>query len=266
MIVGIFPPRRGGVPPFETRFALQQDNWNDYHFQTLYHLYRRQSEADSAPTLIGPIKILRRGQTETDGIQIQYPFEGLDNSFCSVGVSLDYYQRLNEIPPAERNDILKALRDVVAAPELQAQFSNERGWAISLFRDNPNPGEFLSDARAILTGNFAALPDLHQELAFHPANWRQPLKLKFDAPDPWPFPHFAVRNTSLPRRLIAIIGRNGSGKSTLLSRIARVAFAAPGVLHPGAVTRSFLIRTPPRSTPRYRRSPETEPADHPSTG
>jgi energy-coupling factor transporter ATP-binding protein EcfA2 len=233
MVVSVFPPKRGDVPPFETPFALQQDNWNDYSFQTLYHLYRRQSEPGAAPTLIGPVKILRRGQTKADGIQIQQPFEHLGEDFCSAGASLDYYQRLNEIPADERDDILGALRDVVAVPERQAQFHDEPGWGTSLFRDNPNPDEFLSDARAILTGNFAALPDLHLQLAFHPANWARPLTLAFDTPEP--LFYFgrrrrlgpSGRETLLPRRLIAIIGRNGSGKSTLLSRIARVAFAAP---------------------------------------
>lgn len=233
MVVSIFPPRRGDVPPFDTPFALQQDNWNDYSFRTLYHLYRRHSELGAAPTLIGPVKILRRGQTKADGILIQQPFERLGDDFCSVGASLDYYQRLNELPPDDRDGILAALRDVVAVTELKMQFHDEQGWGTSLFRDNPNPDEFLSDARAILTGNFAALPDLHLELAFHPAKWVRPLKLAFDAPEPLFYlgrrrrlgP--SGRMTLLPRRLIAVIGRNGSGKSTLLSRIARVAFAAP---------------------------------------
>ena len=233
MAVAIFPPKRGEIQRLDTPFALQQDNWNDYSFQTLYHLYHRQQQPGERPTLIGPVKILRRGQTPADGIQIQQTFDRLGENFCSVGASLDYYQRLNEIQPAERDQILAVLRDVVAAPELQAQFRNERGWTTSLFRDNPNPEEYLSDARAILTGNFAALPDLHLQLAFHPANWARPVSLDFDTPEPLfysgrrrplgPSGH----ETLLPRRLIAIIGRNGSGKSTLLSRIARVAFAAP---------------------------------------
>jgi AAA domain, putative AbiEii toxin, Type IV TA system len=233
MVVSIFPPRRGDVPSFETPFALKQDNWNDFSFRTLYHLYRRQTERDTAPTLIGPVKILRNGQTGADDIQIQQPFERLGDAFCSVGASLDYYQRLNEIPRAERDDILAVLRDVVAAPKLQPLFRDEPGWTTSLFRDNPNPDEFLSDARAILTGNFAALPDLHLDLAFHPAGWARPLTLDFNAPEPWMYsgPRRRLgpsgRKSLLPRRLNVIIGRNGSGKSTILSRIARVAFAAP---------------------------------------
>lgn len=232
MVVSIFPPQRGDVPPFDTPFALQQDRWNDYRFQTLYHLYRRQTEPGAAPTMIGPLKILRRGQSEADGIQIFQPFERLGENFCSVGNSLDYYQRLNEIPLAERDEILDVLRDIVATPDLQAAFQNERGWSISLFRDNPNPNEYLADARAILTGNLAALPDLGLQLTFQPANWTGPLLLDFDAPDPFYFDVFQQsaaghHRALLPRRLIVVIGRNGSGKSTLLSRIARVAFAAP---------------------------------------
>ena len=116
MVVSVFPPKRGEVPSFKTPFALQQDNWNDYSFQTLYHLYRRQSEPGETQTLIGSVKILRRCQTESDGIQVQKPFERLDDDFCSVGASLDYYQRLNEIPSVERDNILDVLRDVVATP------------------------------------------------------------------------------------------------------------------------------------------------------
>src|SRR5262249_33080354 len=125
MVIDIFPPRRG-VPQFDAPFALQQDNWNDYSFQTLYHLYRRQSEPSAEPSLLGAVKILRRGQTESDGIQIRQSFERLDDRFCSVGDSLDYYQRLNEILSPERDDVLAALRDVVAEPRLQAQFQHER--------------------------------------------------------------------------------------------------------------------------------------------
>lgn len=77
MTVSIFPPKRGDVPSFDTPFALQQDNWNDYSFQTLYHLYRGQQDTAAAPTMIGSVKILRRGQTKADGIQITNAFEKL---------------------------------------------------------------------------------------------------------------------------------------------------------------------------------------------
>ena len=229
MIIKISPPKRGDPPPFDTTFALQQDNWNDYHFQTLYHLYHRQTDSNSSPMMIGSVKILRRGQTESDGIQINHPFEYLDEDFCSVGASLDYYQRLNEISRNERDEILSALRDVVVQPELQAEFCDEPGWSTSLFRGNPNPDDFLADASAILTGNFSALSDIGESISFRPTNWSTDLMIEFDAPElPISFSDHSTEDMRpLPRRIIAIIGRNGSGKSTLLSRIARVAFSSP---------------------------------------
>jgi energy-coupling factor transporter ATP-binding protein EcfA2 len=231
MAVSIFPPKRGDVPPFATAFALQQDNWNDYSFQTLYHLYHRA--ADSTQSLIGGVKILRRGQTEQDGIQITTHFERLSPEFCSVGTSLDYYQRLNEIAPDERDEILSALRDVVAQPALQREFETERGWRTSLFRDDPYPERFLADAAAIYSKNFGGLADLNAALIFRPAQWTVPLTLDFGAPLPafYMGPQRRLgpsgQQVLLPRRVIVMIGRNGSGKSTLLARIARIAFASP---------------------------------------
>jgi energy-coupling factor transporter ATP-binding protein EcfA2 len=171
-------------------------------------------------------------QTRVDGIQLQAPFEALDDAFCSVGVSLDYYKHLNEIDPTQRAYILNALRDVVAQPELQPQFNAEEGWTVSLFRDT-DPAEFLIEARAVLLENYSYLAELTSTLRFHAAGWADPLALDFQAPEPeWYFGGYRRIGPSqtpvlLPRRIIVLIGRNGSGKSTLLSRIARVAYASP---------------------------------------
>ena len=62
MPITIFPPKRETPRQLGSTFALQQDNWNDYSFQTLYHLYYQPDNSEAA-TLIGPVKILRRGQT-----------------------------------------------------------------------------------------------------------------------------------------------------------------------------------------------------------
>ncbi|RWO40226.1 AAA family ATPase [Mesorhizobium sp.] len=231
MVVSVLAPSRQGVQAFPTKFALQQDRWNDYSFVTLYHLYHQ--EEGQSPTLIGPVKILRRGQTEQDGIQITEAFEQLSPEFGSVGSSLDYYQRLNEIPPADRDEILSILNDVVAQPHLEQVFNQETGWRVSLFRDNSDPEGFLTDAGAIHSRNANELPDLHFSFTFHPGGWSSPVQLYFDAPSPFLYsgPKRKLgpsqREVLLPRRVMVLIGRNGSGKSTLLSRIARVAFASP---------------------------------------
>ncbi|NTF34124.1 AAA family ATPase [Rhizobium skierniewicense] len=231
MTVSILPPSRKGVQSFPTKVALQQDHWNDYSFKTLYHLYHQ--EVGQPPTLIGPVKILRRGQSEQDDIQITEPFERLSPEFGSVGNSLDYYQRLNEIPAADRDEILSVLNDVVANPQLEQVFNQEKGWRVSLFRDNSDPDGFLADAGAIHSRSANELPDLHLSFKFHPGGWSSPVQLYFDAPGAifYSGPKRKLgpsqREVLLPRRVMVLIGRNGSGKSTLLSRIARVAFASP---------------------------------------
>ena len=214
------------MSPFDSEFALQQDSWNDFSFQTLYHLYRRQTDSQKTPSLIGSVKILKRGQTESDGIQIKQDFSRLDANFCSVGSSLDYYCRLSELPSHERTKLLSALRDVASKPSLQLEFGGEPGWTISLFRNNPDITGYLQDAAAILARNFSALADIDQPIRFLPTNWSTPLELNFSAPRPISY-FLTKQESSLPARINVVIGRNGSGKSTLLSRIARVAFASP---------------------------------------
>jgi len=232
MAINIFPPKRETPRQLGSTFALQQDNWNDYSFQTLYHLYYQPDDSEAA-TLIGPVKILRRGQTASDTIQIKQAFDQLPPDFCSVGSSLDYYQRLSEIPAVDRDGIVTALRDVVAAPSLQNEFNQEDGWRVSLFRENSDYASYLADAAAVYTNSYAALADLSGPLEFRAAGWASPLVLNFDAPEPLFYmgPRRPVDPSKtrvlLPRRIIVVIGRNGSGKSTLISRIARVAFASP---------------------------------------
>ena len=231
MPISVLPPSRQSVQSFATKFALQQDRWNDFSFMTLYHLYYQVE--GSSPILIGPVKILRRGQSTHDGILITEPFDRLPADFGSVGNSLDYYQRLNEIAGQDRDEILSALNDIAANPQLEPLFEQEEGWRISLFRDNPEPVGFLADARHIYSRNDSQVPELNIAFTFHPAGWATPIQFYFDAPGPLfylgPTRELgpSKRKVLLPRRAIVLVGRNGSGKSTLLSRIARVAFASP---------------------------------------
>lgn len=231
MFVTIYPPSRSVLTSFASQFALQQDNWNDFSFRTAYQLYYNTPGEDA--TLIGSVKVLRRGQTDSDGLQIKEPFDALGEEFCSVGTSLDYYQRLNSLPAEDRTRIVNALRDVAVNPGLREEFSAEPGWKKSLFRENSDWRRFLDDAHALYLNNFAALVDPQETLTFLPGSGSTPIELNFSADHPSLFlvPHRQIgpsrKRVVLPERVIVLVGRNGSGKSTLLSRIAHVAFAAP---------------------------------------
>jgi hypothetical protein len=215
----------------ESPFALKQDNWNDFGFQTLYQLYYNTPGEDA--TLIGGVKILKKDQTDHDGLQITEPFDAMGTEFCSVGTSLDYYQRLNSLPSGTRARLVEALRDVAVNPGLREEFTAEPGWETSLFRYNSDWRRFLDDAYALYSNNFAAFVDSQEALSFYPGAGSTPIELNFTVDHPSLL--FAPRHrvgpgrtrVLLPERVIVLVGRNGSGKSTLLSRIAHVAFAAP---------------------------------------
>ena len=233
MAIDIKPPSRQLVKRMETRFALQQDDWNDYSYRTLYHLHYRHGSESSDITYVGGVKILKRGQTSGGPQLLQSPFKTLSKDWVSVGTSLDYYQRLNELPARRRSAIMNALNDAVAHPALVAAFEDEDGWKTSLFRDNSDWRGFLNDARALYEGNFSALADLDQSFSYTPAGADEPIELDFDSPVPSLYigkyrrlgP--SQRKTLLPNRIVVLVGRNGSGKSTLLARLAHVAFASP---------------------------------------
>lgn len=60
--IDIYPPSKKTLKELEHRFALQQDDWNDYSFQTLYHLHYRHGKESNEVTYIGGVKILKKGR------------------------------------------------------------------------------------------------------------------------------------------------------------------------------------------------------------
>jgi ABC-type lipoprotein export system ATPase subunit len=201
--------------------VLVQDNWNDYSFQTQYQLHLATAQSSEH---IGAIKILKKGQTGKDGLQVVQSFDQLGEEFASVGESLDFYENLSKLGVERRSLILNALRDVSVNPELEASFSSEEGWTISLFRgqDAEQRQEFLSLARSLTSSDYTSMPGEYLQFSFQVTGWHQPLEFDFGphALDPM---FYVPPKPDLPDRLVVLIGRNGCGKSTLLARLARVA-------------------------------------------
>lgn len=213
------------------QLGLQQDTWDDYNFRTTYGLYYRGPNKVEL-LYVGIVKILKLGQKQREPLQINDAFERLDEQWCSVGKDLDYYERLSNIDEGDRNEILTALRDVVADPTLVPEFQNQSGWRTSLFRDNSRWDRFLDDATAIYNKDFSKLANLETPFSFTANLGSDVLTLNFSAP---PVANYngkmrelgpSRKEVLLPQRIVALIGRNGSGKSTLLSRLSHVAFAS----------------------------------------
>jgi ABC-type branched-subunit amino acid transport system ATPase component len=201
---------------------LQQDNWNDFGFQTLYHLYLFISDFEGR---IGPVKILRRGQTPADMIQLPLgQLTPLGDDFCSLGQSLDYYERLAELAQPVRSEILTHLRDGLAFPDHAEKFFGESGWTESVLRDM-DWETFRRDASVLLDRDYNRVAKLDLDIKFQVDGWADPLRLSFSGPSHWEY-WGITEEQRLPERVAVITGRNGSGKSTLLARLARVLHAS----------------------------------------
>ncbi len=218
----VIPPRTRIDAATAPDLVLAQDNWNDYSFQTLYHLtHIAPKNGKREESLIGPVKILKKGQTQSDGILIQSDISELGEDFCSVGDSLDYYERLRDLGELGV-EILRRLRDVVQSPDLVDQFKGEAGWGTSLFRDQRDAGaNFRYLASGIVQGHYSEEPADQQPFSFQMPGWLSAVNVDTRSENPDPF-----SEPLLPQRVNVLVGRNGSGKSTLLSRLARVAYAS----------------------------------------
>lgn len=227
MFIKVIPASRSHMvaDKGEADFYLEKDNWNDFSFETLYHLYLSGKHSDDGdPISIGSVKILKKGQTAQDYQQIELgSLECLDESFCSLGQSLDYYERIANIDKNLRERILHSLRDVVIYPDYKYGFENEEGWSISLLRDIAENDDIFVLAPFMVSKEFEQIPSIDLSFTFASKDLDTPLSFDFDSPQ-YSYPPFSQEK--LPSRVIVLVGRNGAGKSTLLSKISRIAFAS----------------------------------------
>ncbi|RYE53384.1 MAG: ATP-binding protein, partial [Rhizobiaceae bacterium] len=195
---------------------------DDFGYKTQYQLIYHGDDAEDE-IYVGNVKILKKGQGETRrGLLDEGPLTSLGTDYCSLGQSLDYYERLADLPRQARISIARALRDVVYRPGLVTKFRGEPGWRTSILRDIDDLGEFTGTASVLLSKDYSSLADVSLELAFKPRGWKKSIALDFDAPSTKQSSSSRFR---IPKRVAVVVGRNGTGKSTLLARFARVAHA-----------------------------------------
>ena len=198
-------PQRDDYP----YIVLEKDSWDDFGYQTLFRATICLGRNETVD--LREVKIYKRGVATTSG-HIAAEFERLDESYCSLGQELAYYESLLELPEQIRAEYLIALRDVVADPNILAHFEKEDGFVTSLLRWGPAE-RALEDGPFIMEG----IDETSQELEFT-------FITKFGANE------FATKLRycnveKLPGRINAIIGYNGTGKTRLLANLAWVARA-----------------------------------------
>lgn len=220
MVSFIVIPQNLSAPSSYSGAYLEQDKWNDFNFQTQYHLHLATPEFTGR---IGTVKILKKGQISADPQLLSIgPLEPFGEEWVSLGQNLDYYERLAGLPETLRKEILEFLRDALVMPAHAATFQEEGGWITSVMR-YIDWTSFQRDASVLLQRDYTKVANIRVALEFHMRGAVNPLKINFAGPSDLEW--FADQE-ALPDRMAVIVGRNGSGKSTLLSRLARVLHAS----------------------------------------
>lgn len=205
-------------------FILERDSWNDFSFYTYYFLHTRLISLDNSYTMIGGLRILKRGQEKDELFLLnEGVIQKLSNDFCSLGTSIDYYERISQLEENSKNELLDFLNDIIKKPSIVDLFKDESGFQMSLLRDITLEDDIFDLAPIILTGKYENLPD-GQNLYFDFITKEMEVSIKFDFSSNEYGNYFDKK--SLPNRICVIVGRNGSGKSTLLSKIARVVYSS----------------------------------------
>lgn len=150
-----WPPNAGD---YQRCLVLYDDRWNDYCYMTTFHAVFCDAEGECIE--IGDVKIYYsdydKKRTDTYGKAVAGVIDRniiqLGEKFCSLGQTLNYYQRLKNNCPDDYLDILKRLNDIAIDHDLRNKFIEEDGVQTSLLRDS-SAEKALNEAELLLKTN-----------------------------------------------------------------------------------------------------------------
>ncbi|WP_299667835.1 AAA family ATPase [uncultured Psychromonas sp.] len=184
-------------------FVLVADNWDDFNHETTFTLLYFN---DGEKINLGEVKIGNNKEKVTRNV-LPVEFLSLDEDFVSLGQTKDYYKLLSKFFDRNITSVLYSLKDAAFFPEVSEDFENLEVFKNSLIRDD-EPERLHRIAKPMING--VALEKLYYfEYLFQPKYADSTLKVPF---------HFTA-DGSLPKRMIALIGKNGAGKTQLLTSL-----------------------------------------------
>lgn len=209
-------------------FFLEEDNWNDYWYYTMYHLHSTGRLGGEAQYL-GTIRIMKIGQQtgETNLLRKEFPdgvFTNLPDDFVSLSFSEDLYRALSHLLHTidARSEFLQALNMILGADDdLYLRVKDDDCFNTSLLRDTTINAYPLSVGRSIMRSDHTLYDLLKQSISIHFTDCDNPIDIRFD------HSFGKDQNKLLPSRIVSFIGENGCGKSSILYRIARILYASP---------------------------------------
>ncbi|MGH3933067.1 MAG: AAA family ATPase [Pseudonocardiaceae bacterium] len=196
-------------PPSQARGAfLVTDNWDDFHYRTMFFLWYCDDEGVHD---IGQVKIGEFGMVTQRKPSLPGEFRELGDAFFSLGQDDSYYKKLRDLGDEVRETALRALRDVALDQVLFQRAVTEDVTRISLLR---------SVQRATVEGQYHRIATGGATATAFRFSYEGPPPV--EAEGPRLTLSFAVEPESYPPTNVhALIGSNGVGKTRLLNRLAR---------------------------------------------
>ncbi len=196
--------------------------WNDYSLQSRCNLLFRNS--DGSLDNFGELKIITNNpenysysKDEADKYSnfhtiLPESFTELNDSYCSLGQSREYYHWLKDRFKGKYRSILFAIKDAALFSDIADSFERESYFRKSLVRKD-KAERILREVRFELSGRDRS--DMYKfTYKFSPIFGNDdvpPTPINFDFEDV----------SDIPNRICAIIGKNGVGKTQFISQLPK---------------------------------------------
>jgi ABC-type cobalamin/Fe3+-siderophores transport system ATPase subunit len=186
---------------------LTWDDWNDFRFYTLFGIF--YIDQNSHKHDLDGINIGFYGQGEGDRVMsVGTEFRKIGDEFFSVGISEQYYAKLNLLHPDTRNEILIGLNDIAKNDFIFQRVKTEQVYYVSFLR-SLSPMTITGQFRRMASGGAVLTPFSFAYCYKSPITEDPMLEVDFNVvPESFP-----------PTNVHVIIGRNSSGKTFLINNM-----------------------------------------------
>lgn len=185
-------------------FHLKTNDWDDYGCETTFKLLYFKGVGDFEK--IGDVKITNGESVKTRDV-IDEKFTALNDSFCSLGQELEYYENLQRIFRSRLTSVLFALKDAAYFVDINDKFSSN-----AIYRDSLTRGDYaeqLSRNIKLILQGISPSNRYSFTYTFTPNYASTPVEIDLGFNDTLEFSD----------RIFAIIGKNGAGKTQLITSL-----------------------------------------------
>lgn len=185
--------------------VLMTDNWNDYGYETYFHVYYIYNS--DAFEYMGACKICSK-LNPTTRLVIPREFECLDENFCSLGQSVSYYETICKEGFERAKKILNSLNDTALNDDIRIRFKDEPAFKESLLRFS-EAGKALKEAKLYFGESIIIDRSLNFRFEYKIPNATSPHRVDLN-----------FSENDVPFRINCFVGKNATGKTRILTELA----------------------------------------------